>query len=103
MAGVKGRSGGARPGAGRPPKEPEMLDVIGMFDDPEKFLRAVMNDVGADAKLRVDAAKALMPYTHVRKGEGGKKEQQAEAAKKVASKFAAAAPPKLVAAGGKKV
>ena len=68
MAGVKGRSGGARPGAGR-----------------------------------VDAAKALMPYIHARKGEAGKKEQRNEAAKGVAGRFSTAAPPRLVAAGGKKV
>lgn len=110
MAGVKGRSGGprpnsggARPGAGRPKKTPEIIDLSVQYDDPEKFLRAVMNDSATDAKLRVDAAKALMPYIHVRKGEGGKKEQQADAAKKVASKFAAAAPPKLVASAGRKV
>lgn len=62
-----------------------------------------MNDSGSDAKLRVDAAKALMPYKHQKLGEGGKKEQKDAAAKKVGSRFAPAAPPKLVAAGGKKV
>ncbi len=110
MAGVKGRSGGprpnsggARPGAGRKPKEPVVLHLGAIYDDPEKFLRAVMNDSGSDAKLRVDAAKALMPFVHMKKGEGGKKDDQAAKAKQVASRFAAAAPPKLVAAGGKKV
>ena len=103
MAGVKGRSGGARPGAGRPKKEPTLIDLGAVYDDPEKFLRAVMNDAMTDAKLRIDAAKALMPYVHPRKGEGGKKDAQGEAAKKVASRFSSAPPPKLVAAGGKKV
>lgn len=103
MAGVKGRSGGARPGAGRPKKEPEVLPLSAHYDDPLKFLKAVMNDSGAEAKLRIDAAKALMPFVHQKLGEGGKKEQQKEAANKVASRFAAAPPPKLVAAGGKKV
>jgi phage terminase small subunit len=62
-----------------------------------------MNDSGTETRLRVDAAKALMPFLHKKLGEGGKKEQQGEAAKAVASRFAAAAPPKLAAANGKKV
>lgn len=117
MAGAKGRSGGARansggarensggarPGAGRPAKEPTIIQLSATYDDPEKFLRAVMNDSGTDAKLRVDAAKALMPFVHAKKGETGKKEQKDEAAKKVAGRFAQAAPPRLAAAGGKKV
>lgn len=103
MAGVKGRSGGARPGAGRKPKEPPILALAATYDDPAKFLRAVMNDSGSEAKLRVDAAKALMPFVHQKLGEGGKKEQKQAEANKVASRFATAAPPKLVAAGGKKV
>lgn len=62
-----------------------------------------MNDVGEDMKLRIDAAKALMPFVHQRKGEPGKKEARQDAAEKVAKRFNSAAPPKLVAAGGKKV
>lgn len=103
MAGVKGKSGGAREGAGRKPNPPTIIDLAATYDDPEKFLRAVMNDTMTDAKLRVDAAKALMPYIHARKGEGGKKEAKDAAAKQVAGRFSASAPPKLVAAGGKKV
>ena len=110
MAGVKGRSGGprpnsggARPGAGRPPKPPTILELSATYDDPAKFLRAVMNDSGTDLKLRTDAAKALMPFVHQKLGEAGKKAAKDDAAKKVASRFAPAAPPKLVAAGGKKV
>lgn len=103
MAGKPGRSGGARPGAGRKPNEPTILKLAATYDDPEKFLTAVMNDSGTDVKVRVDAAKALMPFRHKKLGEGGKKEQKDDAAKKVAGRFAAGAPPKLVAAGGKKV
>ena len=51
-----------------------------------------MNDSGSDAKLRVDAAKALLRE----RAETGKKELKQEAAKRVASKFAAATPPKLI-------
>lgn len=71
--------------------------------DPKAFLLAAMNDLNLDPKLRIDAAKAVMPFMHSKLGEGGKKEQREAEAKKVASRFASAAPPKLVAAGGKKV
>jgi phage terminase small subunit len=99
MAGVKGRSGGprpnsggARPGAGRKPKPPPILALAATYDDPEKFLRAVMNDSGTDAKLRVDAAKALMPYVHPKKAEASKKPEPP----KPSGRFAPKAPPKLV-------
>jgi hypothetical protein len=35
---------------------------------PFKFLSDVMNDEGNELSVRVDAAKALMPYTNFRKG-----------------------------------
>lgn len=105
MAGKPGRSGGARPGAGRKPQPPPQLGVAGVLadamakTDPQAFLLAVMNDMGSDARLRIDAAKALMPFMHQKLGEGGKKDAKNDAAKKAgAGKFAAAAPPlKLVA------
>jgi phage terminase small subunit len=71
--------------------------------DPKDYLLAVMNDFGTEAKLRVDAAKALMPFLHPRKGESGKKDSAKEAAEKAAGKFSRQAPPKLVAANGKQV
>lgn len=108
MAGVKGRSGGARPNSGPKPKEPVKLDIpvpVGetlAHKDPKVFLLALMNDLEADVKLRADAAKALMPFMHSKLGEGGKKDQRQDAAKKVAGgKFAAAAPPKLVVSNGR--
>ncbi len=103
MAGVKGRSGGARPNSGPKPKEPVVLVLGTIYDEPDKFLKAVMNDSGTDAKLRVDAAKALLSAQVRRAENGGKKEDQKAAAAKVASKFTTPTPPKLVAAGGKKV
>ncbi len=94
MAGVKGRSGGARSGAGRPPKEPEYLNLSGMYDEPDKFLKAVMNDSGSEAKLRVDAAKALLSAQVRRAESGGKKDLQKDAAKRAgAGRYASAAPP----------
>ena len=67
-----------------------------MYSDPKDFLQALMNDGDEDMRIRMDAAKTLMPYIHERKGEGGKKEAKQKAAEKVASKFAQAKPPKLV-------
>lgn len=101
--------GGARPGSGRKPKpkEAEMLDLSSVMadalthKDPKAFLLAVMNDGMSDAKLRVDAAKALMPFMHQKKGEGGIKDAQQDAAKKAgAGKFGASAPPRLVSNRG---
>lgn len=102
MAGVKGRSGGARPNSGPKPKEPVHLDLSVMYAEPDKFLMAVMNDSGTDAKLRIDAAKALLSAQVRRAENGGKKDAVVEAAKKVAGgKFAASAPPRLVANNGR--
>lgn len=105
MAGVKGRSGGARPntggarpGAGRKPKPVEPLSVD-VTDDttPLAFLLSVQNDAGADPQLRVRAAIAAAQYMHLKKGDGGIKDERADKAKQAASgKFGAAAPPKLV-------
>jgi phage terminase small subunit len=101
--------GGNRPGAGRKPKAAEpsqpggAVAALRKTEDPRAFLVALMNDSMADLKLRADAAKALMPFEHAKKGEGGKKDARNEAAKQVASRFSPAAPPKLVAAAGRKV
>jgi phage terminase small subunit len=101
MAGVKGRSGGARPNSGPKKKEPVHLDLSVIFSDPDKFLMAVMNDSGSDAKLRVDAAKALLSAQVRRTENGGKKDAAQEAAKKVAGGKFAASPPPLKLVGGK--
>ena len=100
MSGMKGRSGGARPGAGRKKKPPVLLTNEPPAKDGEpdslRVLRAVANDASIDIRLRIDAAKALAPYEAMRKGEGGKKEQRQDAAKKVGTgRFAPAAPPRV--------
>lgn len=71
--------------------------------DPVEFLTNVMNEPAADLRLRIDAAKAMLPFKHKKLGEGGKKEQAGEKAKTVAGRFGQAAAPRLAAAGGKKV
>lgn len=45
------------------------LDKGRRFDSPMAFLLAVMNDTKVEAKVRIDAAKALLPYKHQRQGE----------------------------------
>ena len=65
--------------------------------DPVEFLTNVMNEPAADLRLRIDAAKAMLPFKHKKLGEGGKKEQAGEKAKSVASRFSAGAPPALKA------
>lgn len=66
MAGVKGRSGGARPGAGRP-RKPVVLRNYPFTDDALQFLIMVMNDSAIESRVRLEAAKALMPHFHKRK------------------------------------
>lgn len=73
MAGKPGRSGGARPGAGRPTKPPSLVDLAQEFEDPRAFLMRVMNSSKVDLKLRIDASKALMPFEHSKKSDQGKK------------------------------
>lgn len=78
-----------------PPKLPESLTVH--YSDPLDFLTAVMNEPKVPLIARQDAAKALMPFKHAKKGETGKKEAAADTAKRAAGgKFGAAtAPPRL--------
>lgn len=43
-------------------REQPKLDVGDNFSDPKRFLLAVMNDPSASASIRIEAAKALLPY-----------------------------------------
>jgi phage terminase small subunit len=49
--------------------------------DPVEFLTNVMNQPAADLRLRIDAAKAMLPFKHKKLGEGGKKDEKEAAAK----------------------
>lgn len=99
MAGVKGKSGGARrnsggarPGAGRPRKPP----CISSTRDPLAFLLDVMTGVVDPNANQIRAAIAAAQYVHTKKGDGGVKDAKKDAAKKAATgKFAPSAPPKL--------
>jgi len=88
------------PSAAAPPLD--SIDIPATAD-PVEFLTKVMNEPAADLRLRIDAAKAMLPFKHKKLGEGGKKEQAGEKAKTVAGRFGQASAPRLAAAGGKKV
>ena len=107
MAGVKGRSGGARPntggarhGAGRKPKPIVHVDdkpASSGGDDPLKLLMDIAFGRIEVSPLQVRAAVAAVQYTHAKVGEGGKKERKQAEAHKVVSKFQPGVAPKLVA------
>lgn len=121
MAGVKGRSGGARPGAGRKPRPPQVtvsppakltapLDespaesqsaVSGggepVASDAMEFLRQVMRGEVVPSVPQLEAAK-LLARLQVTPA-GGKKEALGKAAEKVASKFGARPAPLKVVGG----
>ena len=107
MAGAKGRSGGARPGAGRPKKDPAEDVTIATSGDqtPLEFLLAVMNDNAVADRLRLEAAKTAAQYVHPKKGESnGKKDSDAEKHKAAAAgRFGRREAPRLAASGGKPV
>lgn len=98
--GVPKKRGGRRPGAGRPKNQP-IIATVEASEDAKAYLLAVMNDNDQDMRLRVDAAKALLPYQHKRIGDQGKKDERQDAAKKAgAGKFKPAEAPKLVVSNG---
>lgn len=78
--------------------KPLNIDALSkMYSDPKDFLSAVMNDPLQDPKLRVDAAKTLIPYFHARKADVGKKEQaQAKADDIANNRFAPRSAPRLL-------
>jgi phage terminase small subunit len=101
MAGVKGKSGGSRPGAGKKAaKQRKTKAKVYQTDDPDDFLRALMRDARADFKDRLAAALALKKGGKV-SGSPGKKERQAQAAKDLVRPTLAPLPaptrPRLVA------
>lgn len=116
--------GGARIGAGRPKKgevrikapagnparsplapesvQPGIADAEPITQrSPLQYMLDVMNDPGADEKLRAQMAVAAAPYLHMKKGEGGKKDEQADKAKKAAGGRFKPAPPPLKLVSGR--
>lgn len=67
--------------------------IPGQSSDPLEFMRQMMNDLEADPKLRLDAAKALAAFTVAKPGDKGKKDEKADAAKEAGKKFGSTPPP----------
>lgn len=85
-------------------EDPDVEDLVrGAFEDPLDFLRTVMNCPVIELNDRKDAAKAMLPYMHAKKGEGGKKDAKKDAAvKALASKFGSMPPPPRLVANNEK-
>lgn len=60
------------------------IETAGNRADPLKFLEEIWTDPVEDMKLRMDAAKAALPYFHGKVAEKGKKESRADEAKDIA-------------------
>ena len=59
--------GGRRKGAGRPAgsrNKPRLIHGLPACDCPLKWLLALVNHTAAPLRVRVNAAKALMPFMH---------------------------------------
>lgn len=82
-------------------KRPTLLR--GRYKDSMSLLMDAMNCEQFPIGVRIDCAKALLPYQHARLGETGKKEKAKERAREVTrrSKFGPKQPPKLHVVGGK--
>ena len=58
--------------------------AIGSHEDPLEYLKSVWMNERADEKLRLDAAKAGLPYVHGKVADKGKKETKTDEAKAAA-------------------
>ncbi len=96
MTDTKPGRGGARPGAGRPKKERQILP-ISAGESPLDFLILVMNCESADLRLRIDAARAALPYMHQKGDALGKKDIRKVAAHRASGgRFAPGNTPRLL-------
>lgn len=83
-------------------KDVSLPDLGKLYSDPLEFLKAVANDPEQDMKLRVEAAKAWVPYVHGKIGEQGKKDAKKDAANKAAGgRFGPPQPPTHLRVVGK--
>ena len=101
MAGVKGKSGGARPGAGRKAKEtqeitPEAAQAVdGEPLDPRPTLELIALGHLEVSAAQLKALTALLPYVHAKKGAAANKPEAP--AKPTAPKYGVRQGPRLVA------
>lgn len=77
--------------------DPRSVPPEEVTTDPKEHLQAILKNPLADPKLKLEAAKALLPYVHKKLGDQGKKEQQQERAGEVAGRgrFGPQQPPTL--------
>jgi phage terminase small subunit len=107
MAGVKGKSGGKRPNAGRKSKPaveiaPEVAKVVdGEPLDPRPTLELIALGHMDVSPAQLKALTALLPYVHAKKGAAATKPEAP--AKPAAPKYGVRSGPRLAAAGGKQL
>lgn len=80
--------------ANEPAVDPDTY-IPGQADDPLEFFKKMTNDLEADPKLRLDAAKAWAQYTLSKPGDTGKKEGKETAAEEASKGRFGTAPPPL--------
>lgn len=96
LARLKANESDTVQGSGKDAPPPNLSMGAEFFDDPLVMLRHAMNEQTLDPKTRIQAATALLPYTHQKLGESGKKEKADEAAQgAVTGRFKPATPPQL--------
>ena len=96
--------GGARKGAGRlaggqnsaTREANEAARALPQTNDPVAWLTNLMADPQQAIRMRIEAAKALLPYVHAKKAGGGKDQRQDASKKASAGRFGASKPPTLV-------
>ena len=108
--------GGYRENSGRKPKSESQAAKIANVDlakidldevlpqrtgeaESVLFFRKILNDDSMPIRMRMEAAKQLLPYQAKRAGETGKKDDREKKAKETAKKFAKNEPPRLVKNG----
>lgn len=78
---VKGVNNDVKPDP-KPIITKKVIETASSRADPLKFLEEIWTDPVEDMKMRMDAAKAALPYFHGKVAEKGKKETKADEAKK---------------------
>ena len=80
-----------------PATMPPLIATQGSTDPLDMMRRIMILNEQVDPKLSLEAAKALAPYEHAKKGEDGKKEQRLTAAKRSSATFSRMKTPGLKA------
>lgn len=102
MAGVKGRSGGARPGAGRK-RKPKAAPVS--IDNYAGNMLALLQEIALGhisvTQEQLRAAICAVQYTHAKAGDAGKRAAAMAAADRSADLFPTFPEPKIIAGSGR--